>query len=260
MQSAVGSKKSQKIQIGVVDSHRGIVARAHPYSSLTVAEECPHLTSWLPQQPRSITRLAVAHPHAQRVHCPLHSVGCLQPFRSLTGEAPFAQRLVPGEMAVIKPPRADIEDKAVAFRITIYIRIANTNILDAVHAHRASIARLRLERHEAIAVVSAQSVPCCHPDHSLFVLYETRCVMVRQSIEFVEPSLCNALLSPSPAVLKGRHSLSDVARQTANPHQKISYYSVFSHLCNGRLVILFAKVRNNSQKKKSNPKFLFNFA
>jgi hypothetical protein len=85
-------------------------------------------------------------------------------------------------------------------------------------------------------------------------------VMVRQSIEFVEPSLCNALLSPSPAVLKGRHSLSDVARQTANPHQKISYYSVFSHLCNGRLVILFAKVRNNSQKKKSNPKFLFNFA
>ena len=260
MQSAVGSKKSQQIQVLVVDSHRGIVARAHPYPSLAVTEERPHLTSWLPQQPRSITRLAVAHLHTQRVDCPLHSVGCRQSPLALLGEAPFAQRLVPGEMAVIKPPRADIEDKAVAFRITIYIRIANTNILDAVHAHRASIARLRLERHEAIAVVSAQSVPCCHPDYSLLVLYETRCVMVRQSIEFVEPSLCNALLRPSPAVPEGRHSLSDVAQQTANPHQKISYYYVFSHLCNGRLVILFAKVRNNSQKKKSNPKFLFNFA
>ena len=260
MQSAVGSKKSQQIQILVVDSHRGIVARAHPYPSLAVTEERPHLTSWLPQQPRSITRLAVAHLHTQGVDCPLHSVGCRQSPLALLGKAPFAQRPVPGEMTVVKLSRADVEDYAAAFHITIYIRIANTKVLDAVHAHRAPIARLRFERHEAVAVVSAQSVPCCHPDHSLSVLYKARRVMVRQSVSLVESSLHDALLRPSPAVLKSRHSLSNVARQTADPHQKISYYSIFSHLCNGRLVILRAKVRNNSQKKKSNPKFLFNFA
>lgn len=149
-------------------------------------------------------------------------------------------------MAVIKPPRTDIKDKTASLYITIYIRIPNTDVLDAVHVHRASISGLRLEGYEAIAVVSAQSVPCCHPYHAILVLHQARGVMMRQAVQFVESSLHKHRLCWLPSMRSNSRSMI-----YAPPHkQQDNSQKIWKSLCSIMyekvyFVLVHAKVRNN---------------